>query len=230
MRKRPFGLINLSYTTVRDHSVSEYWEGVMTKGQETKQEIVRKAAPLFNQKGYAGTSLSDLMDATGLQKGGIYRHFSGKEELATEAFDYSWQKAVTGRLEGVENLPNSVDRLKKMVDNFVDMRAGLVPGGCPLMNTAIEADDGNTVLRNRARKALQGWITRLSRIALDGIHKHEIDTRIKPRKLSEWIIGSLEGALLISRLQKDSEPLDNARLNLHEYLERNVRAKHARSK
>ena len=202
----------------------------MTKGQETKQEIVRKAAPLFNQKGYAGTSLSDLMDATGLQKGGIYRHFSGKEELATEAFDYSWQKAVTGRLEGVENLPNSVDRLKKMVDNFVDMRAGLVPGGCPLMNTAIEADDGNTVLRNRARKALQSWITRLSRIAAAGIHKHEIYSRIEPRKLSEWIIGSLEGALLISRLQKDGEPLHNARLNLHEYLERNVRAKRVRSK
>ena len=202
----------------------------MSKGQETKQEIVRKAAPLFNQKGYAGTSLSDLMDATGLQKGGIYRHFSGKEELAIEAFDYSWQKAVTGRLEGVENLPDSVDRLKKMVDNFVDMRAGLVPGGCPLMNTAIEADDGNTVLRNRARKALQSWIKRLSRIAAAGIHKHEIYSRIEPRKLSEWIIGSLEGALLISRLQKDSEPLHNARVNLHEYLERNVRAKHARSK
>ena len=59
---------------------------------------MRKAAPLFNQKGYAGTSLSDLMDATGLQKGGIYRHFSGKEELATEAFDYSWQKADRLRL------------------------------------------------------------------------------------------------------------------------------------
>jgi len=202
----------------------------VTKGQQTKQEIVRKAAPLFNQKGYAGTSLSDLMDATGLQKGGIYRHFSDKQELATEAFDYSWQKAVTGRLEGVENVLNSVDRLKRMVDNFVDMRAGLVPGGCPLMNTAIEADDGNTVLRNRARKALQGWTSRLSIIAAKGIDKHEIDSRIEPRKLSQWIIGSLEGALLISSLQKDREPLHNARLNLHEYLEQNVRAKHARSK
>jgi len=202
----------------------------VTKGQETKQEIVRKAAPLFNQKGYAGTSLSDLMEATGLQKGGIYRHFSGKEELAIEAFDYSWQKAVSGRLEGVENVPDSVDRLKKMIDNFVDMRTGLVPGGCPLMNTAIEADDGNTVLRNRARKALLGWTTRISKIAAEGINKHEIDSKVQPRRLSEWIIGSLEGALLISRLQKASEPLHNARLNLHEYLERNVRAKHARSK
>jgi TetR/AcrR family transcriptional repressor of nem operon len=202
----------------------------VTKGQQTKQEIVRKAAPLFNQKGYAGTSLSDLMDATGLQKGGIYRHFSGKEELAIEAFDYSWQKAVSGRLEGVENVSNSVDRLKTMVDNFVDMRTELVPGGCPLMNTAIEADDGNTVLRNRARKALQGWITRLSEIAAAGINKHEIDSKVQPRKLSEWIIGSLEGALLISRLQKDREPLHNARLNVHEYLEQHIRAKHVRSR
>ncbi len=230
MQKRPFGLINSCYTPIRDQLVSEYWEGVVTKGQQTKQEIVRKAAPLFNQKGYAGTSLSDLMDATGLQKGGIYRHFSGKEELATEAFDYSWQKAVSGRLEGVENVPDSVDRLKKMVHNFVDMRTGLVPGGCPLMNTAIEADDGNALLRNRARKALEGWTSRLSGIAAEGIHKHEIDPRIKPRKLAEWIIGSLEGALLISRLQKDREPLHNARLNLHEYLEQNVRAKQPRSK
>jgi TetR/AcrR family transcriptional repressor of nem operon len=202
----------------------------VTKGQQTKQEIVRKAAPLFNQKGYAGTSLSDLMDATGLQKGGIYRHFSGKEELAAAAFDYSWQKAVNGRLEGVENIGHSVDRLKKMIDNFVELRSGLVPGGCPLMNTAIEADDGNPMLRNRARKALQAWATRLSRIATEGIRKREIDSHVGPRKLSQWIIGSLEGALLISRLQKDDRPLQNARHNLHEYLEQNVRAKHARSK
>src|SRR6195256_6799324 len=98
---------------------SHIWprEVQVTKGEQTRRDIVQKAAPLFNQKGYEGTSLSDLMDATGLQKGGIYRHFASKEELALEAFDYSWQKAVNGRLEGVQNVPDSVDRLKKMVDN-----------------------------------------------------------------------------------------------------------------
>jgi TetR/AcrR family transcriptional repressor of nem operon len=199
----------------------------VTKGEQTRQEIVRKAAPLFNQKGYAGTSLSDLMDATGLQKGGIYRHFFSKEELAAEAFDYAWQKAVSGRLEGVENVPDCVDRLKKMIDNFVEIRSG-VPGGCPLMNTAVEADDGNAKLRARARKALQAWTSRLSKITAEGIQKHEIDSRVDPRKLSQWIIGSLEGALLISRLQRDDEPLHDARHNLHHYLEQSVRAKRAR--
>jgi len=201
----------------------------MTKGQKTKQAIVRKAAPLFNQKGFEGTSLSDLMAATGLQKGGIYRHFSDKQELAAAAFDYSWEIAVSERLDGVDGVQHSVDRLKKMIDNFVELRSGLVPGGCPLMNTAVEADDGNVILRARVRKALQTWIMRLSRIASQGIAKHEIDSRVQPLKLSQWIIGGLEGALLISRLQKDDQPLQNARQNLHEYLEQNVRARHPRS-
>ena len=86
------------------------------------------------------------------------------------------------------------------------------------------------MLRTRARKALQAWVARLSRITAEGLKNREIDSSTVPRKLSQWIIGTLEGALLISRLQKDHQPLQNARHNLHEYLEQNVRAKHARSR
>jgi len=201
----------------------------MTKGEQTRREIVQKAAPLFNQKGYQGTSLSDLMDATGLQKGGIYRHFSSKQDLAAEAFDYSWRKAVHGRLDGIEEVADCVNRLKKMIENFVEIRAGLVPGGCPLMNTAIEADDGNAILRARARRALRHWTERLSLITSEGIRKRQIDPRVHPLKLSQLIIGSLEGALLISRLQKSEEPLRSVRQHLDDYLDQSVRAKRGRS-
>jgi TetR/AcrR family transcriptional repressor of nem operon len=197
----------------------------MTKGEQTRREIVRKAAPLFNQKGYEGTSLTDLMKATGLQKGGIYRHFSGKQELAAEAFDYAWDQAVSGRLDGVAEVADAVDRLKKMIGNFVERRTGLVPGGCPLMNTAVEADDGNRVLRGRARKALQNWTMRLSNIAAEGIKKEQIAGGVDPLELAQLIIGSLEGALLISRLQNNDQPLRKARQHLENYLEENVRAK-----
>jgi TetR/AcrR family transcriptional regulator, transcriptional repressor for nem operon len=199
----------------------------VTKGEQTRNDIVRKSAPLFNQKGYEGTSLSDLMEVTGLQKGGIYRHFSSKEELATEAFDYSWGKAVSGRLDGVAEVPDCVNRLKKMIENFVVLRAGLVPGGCPLMNTAVEADDGNSALRSRAKKALQNWTARLSKITSEGIENRQINHRVEPLKLSQLIIGSLEGALLISRLQKNDEPLRAIKRHLTDYLEQNVRT-HAR--
>jgi TetR/AcrR family transcriptional regulator, transcriptional repressor for nem operon len=197
----------------------------VTKGEKTRRDILEKAAPLFNQQGFEGTSLADLMQATGLQKGGIYRHFSGKRELAAQAFDYAWEKAVRGRLDGVAEVPDCVDRLKKTIDNFVERRAGLVPGGCPLLNTAVEADDGNPLLRARARKALQGWTERLSGITAEGIKKHQIDRSIAPRQLSELIISSLEGALLISRLQNKEEPLLAMRQHLQQYLDESVRAK-----
>ena len=53
----------------------------MRKGEQTRQEIIRKAAPIFNQRGYDGAALSDLMRATGLEKGGIYRHFTGCRDI-----------------------------------------------------------------------------------------------------------------------------------------------------
>jgi TetR/AcrR family transcriptional regulator, transcriptional repressor for nem operon len=194
-----------------------------TKGQQTRQAIVEKAAPLFNKKGFEGTSLSDLMQATGLQKGGIYRHFSGKEELATAAFDYSWGKAVSERLDGTTEVADCVDRLKKMIDNFVLIRAGLVPGGCPLMNTAVEADDGNPLLRARAQKALLGWTERLSKTILEGVKKRQIRRGVDAVKLSQRIIASLEGALLISRLSGNRDSLHDMREYLNDYLDQNIR-------
>ena len=94
----------------------------MRKGERTRQEIIRKAAPVFNQKGYAGAALSDLMRATGLEKGGIYRHFSSKEALASEAFDYAWRETLDARIHDLDAVANTVDRLKQLVDNFVDRR------------------------------------------------------------------------------------------------------------
>jgi len=92
----------------------------MRKGEQTRREIIRKAAPIFNQRGYDGAALSDLMRVTGLEKGGIYRHFSSKQQLAAEAFDYAWKLAIDARLEGTQDIANTVDRLKLFVRNFRD--------------------------------------------------------------------------------------------------------------
>jgi TetR/AcrR family transcriptional regulator, transcriptional repressor for nem operon len=191
----------------------------MSKGQQTRREIVRKAAALFNRKGYEGTALSDLMNATGLQKGGIYRHFGSKEELAAEAFDYAWRTAVDVRQAGVAECSNSLDKLKRTVRNFVAQREGLVPGGCPLLNTAIESDDGNAVLRARARKALEEWLTRVRSFAAEGIGRGEIKRSVDPKKLAALIAGTLEGALMISRLNRTTDPLCWAQEHLENYLE-----------
>jgi TetR/AcrR family transcriptional repressor of nem operon len=194
----------------------------MRKGERTRQEIIRKAAPIFNQRGYDGAVLSDLMRATGLEKGGIYRHFSSKEALAAEAFDYAWKETLHARIHDLDTISNTVDRLKQLVANFVERR-GTIPGGCPLLNTAIDTDDGNSVLRGRARKALRSWRGYLISMINAGIKAREIRPTVDAKKLATLLISSLEGGIMVYRLERNDEALRGVQAHLDSYLETEVR-------
>ena len=196
----------------------------MSKGEQTRKQIIRKAAPIFNRRGFAGAALSDLMSATGLEKGGIYRHFDSKQQLAGEAFDYSWRVALEARFGGTQEIPNTVDRLKRIVWNFNDCRAGLVQGGCPLLNMATDSDDGNPALRRKVRRAFASWLGQLRSIVEEGQRRGEIRPGVNPAELSTLIVTTLEGSLMLERLQKNLEPLNIACRHLERYLETNVRA------
>jgi len=200
------------------------------KGEQTRLEIIRKAAPIFNQKGYDGAALSDLMRATGLEKGGIYRHFDSKQELAAEAFDHAWKLAMDVRFEGTHEIPNTVDRLKQIVRNFRDRRTGVVPGGCPLLNTAVDCDDGNPQLRAKARQALSSWLHRLEAIVEEGKRQGEVRSAVDSAALAMLIVSTLEGSGMIRRLQKDDGPLDLTCQHLEEYFETKVRARKSQAR
>jgi TetR/AcrR family transcriptional repressor of nem operon len=184
-----------------------------TKGERTRSRIVAQAAALFNQHGYEGTSMQGLMAATGLQKGGLYRYFSSKEALAAEAFRHAWSAAMAARIGDIDAVSGAVAKLRYMVERFVNMRSP-VPGGCPLMNTAVEADDGNPLLRGLAAGALKEWQGLIVEIAKEGIATGEVRPETDPRRLANRIIGVLEGALLISRLERSRHALEDAKLAL----------------
>ncbi len=190
----------------------------MSKGDLTRQRIVALAAPLFNQRGFEGCSMQDVMQATGLEKGGLYRHFSSKEELAAEAFRYSLNNAVKTRTEGLEAVGDPLEQLRYLIRRFVE-EPSFMPGGCPLMNTAIDADDGNAVLRKLALDAIEDWKTRLTAIVLEGIRRREIRRAIDPVRIANTIIATLEGALMISRLEGSRTALRDAQRSLEDLLQ-----------
>jgi TetR/AcrR family transcriptional repressor of nem operon len=191
----------------------------MNKGDLTKERIIAAAAPVFNCNGFTGTSLSDLMEATGLQKGGIYRHFKSKEELAVAAFDHAWRIARNTRWLEVNKTATAIGQLQKFVANFVERRTGLVPGGCPVLNTAIDSDDGNPVLREHVRKALQQWSKRIRNIVAAGIKKREIRQDVDPQAVAAVVISALEGATMLMRLQQSMQPLEQVRQYLNTFLQ-----------
>jgi AcrR family transcriptional regulator len=191
----------------------------MRKGELTRQRIIAQSAPIFNQRGFSGCSMQDVMEATGLEKGGLYRHFTCKEDLAAEAFRYSLRRAVKLRTDHLNEARGSVERLRCFIQRFAESTSP-TPGGCPLMNTAIDADDGNPVLRDLARKGFSEWRVRLGRIVEEGIRRGEIRKKTNPRAVANTIIAALEGGLMMSRLDGKKTPLRDARAALEDMLDR----------
>src|ERR1700753_2473852 len=190
----------------------------ITRGNATRRRILEQSAAVFNRHGYSGTSMSALMAATGLEKGGLYRHFDSKEDLAAAAFDYAWEAVTEPRRRGLEDCATSLEKLLLLVRNFVEPPARALPGGCPLLNTAIENDDGNPVLREKARGALEEWRSVISEIVRDGQRARELRKDVDPVAVATIVISSLEGAIMFSRLEKTREALCTVGKHLDGYL------------
>ena len=192
----------------------------MSKGEETRERILARSAQLFNRQGYAGASLTDIMRETGLEKGGIYNHFSSKEQLSLESFDYAYQlvqqrvrRALAGKFNAIERLLAIVSVFQSEADDPP------VAGGCPIMNAAIEADDANEVLRDRARSAMDDWRATVHRIIARGIERHEIRPTTDADEVASVLIATLEGALMLSNLYKDPVHMKRAAAHMVRYIE-----------
>ena len=185
----------------------------MTKGEETRQRVIALAAPLFNQRGYAGCSMSDIMEVTGLEKGGIYRCFGSKEELAAEAFKFSLAASRKLRTDDLEHIAGAAAKLRYIMDRFVS-EPSPVTGGCPLLNTAVDADDGNPVLRGLVHRAFADWRERLAGIIREGVREGELLKTCQPDELADTLVATLEGALVLTRLDRNRRALLHARHSL----------------
>jgi TetR/AcrR family transcriptional repressor of nem operon len=103
--------------------------------------------------------------------------------------------------------------------------APATPKGCPLLNTAIDSDHGNPQLREKARRALRSWLSRLESTIKEGQRRREIQGDIDSAELATLIVSALEGGLMVSCLQRKDNPRNWASRHLQEHLETNVRAK-----
>ena len=191
----------------------------MPKGQVTRDFIIAKAAPLFNEKGYSGSSIADVMLATGLKKGGIYNHFESKDELAVAAFEHNWGLLKVRYAQALHAAGASPTA---QLFAAIDVHAGFaegepVVGGCPLLNTAVESDDGHPLLRERVRKAVDFWRELLSNIVNSGIAQGEFRTA-DADEIATIIISTLEGGVMLSKLYHSPDYLLRAAAHLRTFL------------
>ena len=181
----------------------------MPKAEQTRQYIVEKAAIIFNLKGFAGTSMDDIVKATGLSKGGVYGNFNSKEDIALAAFEHAVERVSAEVRERTRVIDHTLDKLKAVVYFYKERILNPpITGGCPIQNTAIDADDSNPALRSRVISALDEWQKRLIYTLEKGKERGEVRPDAESRTFATQFIGTLEGGIMLAQLYKDVSYFD----------------------
>ena len=176
----------------------------MTKAEKTRQYIVEKTAPIFNMKGYAGTSLSDLTEATGLTKGSIYGNFANKDEVAVAVFDYNVSLLKQSFSSIIAGSTSSIDKLTGLANFYrSEFKKYCTHGGCPILNTSVEADDIHPLLKERAAISIKDWRKRVIDIVNEGIKNKEIREIADAGQFATEFVALIEGGILLSKTTGD---------------------------
>lgn len=193
---------------------------MLSKADKTRQLIVERSAPLFNTKGYAGTSMNDIMAATGLTKGGLYGNFDSKDEIAALAFEYSYNKVKTALVAVIKQQQTSLEKLYAILNFYRSYTIRpQIEGGCPVQNTGIDADDAYPFLKKKARQALNDMLTGLEHIIQNGIKYKEFRSTVQPRREAEIIYAQIEGAIMMAKISDDANLLNRILDNLRSYID-----------
>ena len=191
----------------------------MSNAEHTKQRIIETAAIIFNQNGYVGTSIADIVRSTGIHKGGIYKHFKSKDEIAVAAFDHSLGLIVTAAIDRVGQEETAIDRLIAFVNTFKGFTTEpICVGGCPVLNMAVESDDTHPGMRIHVQNAVNGIRALIGSIVELGIRQGEIVANTDIEQVSTIIFVTIEGAILMSKLYSNDVYLDRAIAHLHQYI------------
>lgn len=191
-----------------------------TKGERTRARIVERSATLMNHHGFAAASMAAVVNAAGIQKGGLYRHFESRESLAAEAFDFAVSQVRNRFAAALEGKRGAREQLLALLDTY--RGAGIaVPlaGGCPIMNTAIETDHADPALRARARAAMSGWHAMISAIVARGLRKGEVKAAVDAAATASVFIACIEGGVMLTQLYGDAAHLSAALGHLRRYVE-----------
>ncbi|HCX23358.1 MAG: TetR family transcriptional regulator [Flammeovirgaceae bacterium] len=187
----------------------------MRNPEQTKTLIISKAISIFNKKGYRATSLSDITKATGMTKGAIYGNFDNKDAVAVASFQYATEKILGGLRVQIKAAPTAPLKLKAILsyyDQYIDNPP--IEGGCPVINTSVEADDEHPLLRMKVVAMITMIKDSLKQIIHRGIMEGQIRKEIDVDLYANMFYSTIKGAILISRVEGNSRTYDSIRQGL----------------
>ncbi|MBI1847776.1 MAG: TetR family transcriptional regulator C-terminal domain-containing protein [Candidatus Rokubacteria bacterium] len=187
-------------------------------GRPTREAILRASARLMHLHGYHATSLDDVLRESGVGKGNFYHYFKSKEDLGHAILD----RLVTALLEGTVDpcfSGGGLSDIRCFLDRLVEsLRQRNCVGGCALGNLASELSDVHEGFRRRLAEVFCAWRERLTRSLAEAQTRGEVREDCRPETVAHFLVASLEGAILMSKVAKDIGVMEQCVGELKRYL------------
>lgn len=169
-----------------------------------REALIKTAMRLFRRQGYASTGLNQILTESGAPKGSLYHYFpGGKEELAVAAVN------LAGSM--IKDMLTEHARSRRTATSFVRAYCATMAGwmeesefraGCPIATTMLETAPDSPNLVKAGHDAITSWIEVIAKVfEREGIPMRE--SQVRARQL----IGSVQGALVLARVWKSSDPI-----------------------
>ncbi len=193
---------------------------MQTKGRETRQHILKESRKLFTRQGFRTTSISEIIAATGVKKGNLYYHFPSKEELGLavlvdvrDEFFILLDDSLAGG-DPIIRVLNSCNVILAMLEqnNFV--------GGCLFGNTALEMTDSNVRFGRIIQEVFSQWKSRIGHELRQAAASGLLTSPMPVRALATAIIATLEGGIMLSRVYKNKNGIEDCILAIRVLLEK----------
>ncbi len=190
------------------------------KGAQTRRKIIERSLQLFSVKGYFNTSISDILEATGLTKGGLYGHFQSKEDIWYAVYEEAvgiWRGIV---LKDVRKISDPLERIEKTIENDLKdyMGSDVFDGGCFFFNSLVELSGQSGAM---SRQILRGFV-RFSRLFCSWLDEAEqkgiLREGLDSQEIADFIVISLNGAGALYSASRDANIWKRTISQLHFYI------------
>ncbi len=194
-------------------------------GSRTREQVVAEALQIFSVKGYYNTSISDILAATGLTKGGLYGHFASKEDLWDAAYERAvaiWKGIV---FKGVREVADPLARIGKVIENDLFAYCGgeVFAGGCFFFNMLVELSGQSETMSRRIRAGILALSALLASWLGEAEKKGLLKKGVNRGEVADFIVVALNGASALYASSRDRRFLKETSAQLHAYL-RQLRA------
>jgi AcrR family transcriptional regulator len=172
--------------------------------RSTRESILTAAAELMRHRGYAAVGMKDVVTASGAPIGSLYHHFpGGKLQIAREALvnaGVAYGLLIPTLMDPFDDLGAAIE--SSFAQAAEDMSTSGFANMCPVASVAAETADTVPELRDTTAEIFTGW--------LDGGTAYFVARGLEPvaaRELAIALIGALEGAFVLARTLRSTEPL-----------------------